>query len=206
MERPGPSTGERAYGKRLQWGQAEDGCGLRSGRRLRRVDLALPCDQVPAGFEERRGVLGENRERRQGASGDDVIGLGTVGGGPVLGSDRYCAGVSDVRSGGKAVDDLAFAGGRLDQVDLSGGEGDGQDEAREAGSGADVGDLTGSAEGWGFETGEAVGDVAVDGLCGLGDRSRGSGLGGKRGQESLELVDRIVGQPVTDCEGADRFA
>jgi hypothetical protein len=125
--------------------------------------------------------------------------------------------------GGEAVDDLAFAGGGLDEVDLGCGERGGEGEAGEPRAGADVGDSGGRAQRGGFEAGEAVCDVDVDGVGGIGDGGRWSGLGCEGDQErgqavygrgwqlvsgglGEEALCGPVGQPMVGGEGLDRFA
>jgi hypothetical protein len=184
---------------------------------------ALPGDEGPAEREEGSGVLGEDRERGEGAGGDDVVGLGAVGVGPLLSSGRYGGGVGNLSGVGEPRYDLAFAACGLDQVDGDGWEGGGEDEAWKAGAGPEVGDLGGLADGLGLEAAEAVRDVDVDGVDGIGDRGGWRRLGGKGSEQRGELVDgrfrelvpgRVgqesfrcgIRQLVAGSQGSDRFA
>jgi hypothetical protein len=57
-----------------------------------------------------------------------------------------------------------------------------------------------------FEAGEAVGDVAVEGLGGVGDGGGWVRLGGEGLEEGEEAVGRVGREAVAGREVGDRFS
>ena len=114
---PVTGAGERLHGADLLRPQAELG-----GRSLPRpflvpVPRTLPADQDALPHEQRRRVLAQNGERRDGSRGDDVVGLPTALASPVLGAHWDRSSVRGSRRGGQALDHRALVSHGLDQFD-----------------------------------------------------------------------------------------
>ncbi len=175
---------ERLHATDLLGSQAE--LGGRSPPRpfLVPVPGTLPADQHALARQQRRRVLAQNGERRDGSRGDDFIGRPTAPACPVLGSRWDGSSVRGFRRGGQALDHRTSAAHGLEQVDLCVRERDRQRKAGEPGARADVDDRRRFPDERQLERGQAVGDVEVDRSLGIHDRRRWVDLGGERAQQA----------------------
>ena len=112
-----------------------------AARLLVLVPGALPRHQHAALAQERAGVLGDHRQRRQGARRDRVVGLAPLTRGPVLGPLGDRAGVLDRRPRSRAGRSPRTCGS-VDSIrsTRASGQRNRQRQAREARAGAQVGD------------------------------------------------------------------
>ena len=149
----------------------------------RRVAQPLYATSVPPCDEQRRGVLGQDVERRDRADGDDVDSAHPVA--PLLGPRADDLDVAQPDLLDRALEERALAPEALDERDLRAGERGREDEAGEAGAGAEVGDPAGGAHDVELERASESARCAFTATLRLADgRRRGLVLGTT--EESLE--------------------
>ena len=181
---PVTGAGERLHGTDLPRPQAELGGRGPPRPFLLPVPGTLPAHQDAVAYEQRRRVLAQNGERRDGSRSDDTVGPSTAPASPVLGSRWDGSSVRGSRRGGQALDNRTLPARGLDQVDAGVRQRDRQREAGEPGARADIGDRGRLSDERQLKPGQAVGDVETDRPLGIDDGRRRVGLGGERAQQA----------------------
>jgi hypothetical protein len=124
------------------------------------VTTALPGNQHAALAQQRSRVLGEHRERRQRAGGDEVA--RPEAGAPRLGAIRYDVDVGQPCGVGRGTNEGALSGDTLYESDLRRSQRHGERQARKACAGAQIGDRPCGAHVGKLECDKRIGEVGED--------------------------------------------
>lgn len=181
--------------------ESEPGGGPSTGGLVARVPLAPPDGECASHNQQRRGVLDDNRQRRERAGRDYIERAQPLG--PGLYTRVHDDGVRGLRCDDGPFEERAPSRGALDERDPRPRQRDRERQSGNAGTGPEIGEVHGRADRLELEPDERVREMVVDRLEGIPDGGRRERILDEQAMERQEARDGVVAQRIALRQSRD---